>query len=135
MRYRAQEMVLEVCERGAQAVHLFFLMQTSAVQLTPLGHTHRVDSRQQELGNAAQDLGHRHLIAEQQVREVRALHALLQVYLVLDLIHLFLHQLFSYETREQKNHKIQARQPFVQQVAAQTRCACRWGGVCSHQRQ
>lgn len=61
-------------------------------------HTHCVHSCQQEFGDAAQDLRDRHLIADQQVGEVRSLHVLLQVHLLLDLLHFFLHQLFSCET-------------------------------------
>lgn len=67
--------------------------------------THRVHSCQQEFSDAAQNLGDGHLFAEQQVREVRALHVLLQVHLVMDLFHFFVHLLFSYgrEARKKKN--------------------------------
>lgn len=120
-----------ICSSGQ--IHVLVGGRSSIVHILTkpkICHAHRVDSRQQELGNAGQDLGHRHLIAEQQVSEVRPLHALLQVHLVLDLIHFFLHQLFSYETRGKRNDHSRflvmqentGATLFVQQVAAQTRC-------------
>lgn len=45
--------------------------------------THCVDSCQQELSDAAQDLSDCHLITEQQVCEVRSLQVLVQVHLFL----------------------------------------------------
>lgn len=62
---------------------------------------HRVHPRQQEFSDTAQDLGDRHFFAEQQVREVRSLHVLVQVHLVMDLLHFFVHQPFSYGRRQE----------------------------------
>lgn len=63
-------------------------------------NTHGVDSCQQQLCDAAQDLCDRHLVTEQQVGQVRSLHVLIQVNRVLDFFHLLIHQLLSCETQE-----------------------------------
>lgn len=63
--------------------------------VSPHLHAHRVYSGQKELRDAAQDLRDSHLLTEQQVREVRSLHVLVQVHVLLDLFDFFIHQLLG----------------------------------------
>lgn len=93
--------------------------------------THRVHPCQQEFSDAAQNLGDGHLFAEQQVREVRALHVLLQVHLVVDLFHFFVHLLFSYgrEARKKKQFVthaagVKGATHFARQMAVEARRVC-----------
>lgn len=57
--------------------------------LTP---TYGVDSCQQELSYAAQDLSDSHLLTEQQMCQVCSLHILVHIHLLLDLLYFFQHQ-------------------------------------------
>lgn len=91
-------MVLEVWKRRRLLVHL------SWVRVRVLGppRTYGIDPGQQELRDAAHNLRHGHLLAEKKVCEVRSLHVLLQVHLVLDLLHFLVNQLFSLEIKKKK---------------------------------
>lgn len=113
--YRDHEIVLEVWNRDEDRL-LIFLSQrswrslgcmTSRLEgiltwlvkvMWLLLYTYSVNSCQQEFSNAAQYLGDCHLITEQEVRQVRSLHVLVQVHLVLELLYFSLHQVFSCDT-------------------------------------
>lgn len=72
-------------------------MVKSLKKSSPRAHeeTHCVDSSQQKLRHAAQDLCDRHLVTEQQVCEVRSLHLLVRFHILLDLLHFLLHQILG----------------------------------------
>lgn len=78
-------------------IQIIFFLNKWIKELSPSVHeeTHGVDSRQQKLRHAAQDLCDCHLVTEQQVCEVRSLHLPVRIHMLLDLLHFLLHQILS----------------------------------------
>lgn len=69
-------------------------------------HVYCVNSSQQKLCDASQNLIDRHLLADQQVCEILSLHWLPLFHPFLDLYHLLLHQFFSCANKKRAKRRV-----------------------------